>query len=150
MKVNKRKATGLVGLGLALTVIACGPDGVEMMGDAMVDAGEMLMDAGGAVSDAGDAMTSDAAAQMPTVATADCVRDGDLWWAEANVDVDTSTVTSATVIMCGLEGTQDSRGNLDCFSDWVAFSSTRARTNCGTGDPAAGGFRYSEVRFVFD
>lgn len=151
MKVNKRKATGLVGLGLALTVIACGPDGMEMMGDAMVDAGEMLMDAGGMVSDAGDAMTSDAAAQEPREFAGTC--DEELlgsWYAEASAPgVVASEVTSVRAMLCDLEGTDPAAGGLECWSNGSAYvGGGRLRVRCGSGDPTTTGFRYRSVRFI--
>ena len=48
------KAVGnklLIGGGMAVVLVCCAPSGIEMIGDAMVDAGHMLMDAGQSLAD---------------------------------------------------------------------------------------------------
>lgn len=81
---------------------------------------------------------------------AECERDGDAWWASADVMIDPLEVRSVRAILCDPEGTTDAP-ELPCrASDDVFFSETRARVRCGVGDPAAGGHRYTLVRFVVD
>lgn len=61
--MEKRRAAVLA-VGTVLVLLACS-DGIDMMGDAMVDAGETLIDAG----DVLDGATSDAGAQVMTFET---------------------------------------------------------------------------------
>lgn len=62
--MRKRQWVGVVVASfISCAAVSCGPTGIEMIGDAMVDAGERLMDAGRALTDGGDAMMSDAQAQ---------------------------------------------------------------------------------------
>lgn len=117
---------------------ACGSDAVEDLGDAMVDAGVALRDA---ASDA-------AAAQVAAECTID---EGGTLFAEAAIDVDPATVTDARAILCDLEGTAPfGLGGLDCTSGTVRFDATRARVQCGSGDPTGSGYRWRSVRIFIE
>lgn len=124
---------------------SCGSDGVERMGDAMVDAAHALADAGERLRDA----STDAAVAQ---ATAECtISEGGVLYAEAAVTIDPGTVRSVTAIMCGLEGSPPAGlGGLECTSAFARFSASRVRAQCGGGDPSATGFRWRTVRFVIE
>ncbi|AKF11406.1 hypothetical protein DB32_008555 [Sandaracinus amylolyticus] len=81
-----------------------------------------------------------------------CEPEADGWYAEAELPLNVATVRGLRAVLCDLEGTAPERsGGLPCaITSEVAFSDTVARVACGSGDPAAGGFRYGTVRFVVD
>lgn len=124
---------------------ACSSDVATMVGDAMVDAGSALEDAGEELRDA----TTDAArAQV----TAECtIEEGGVLYAEAAIDVDPATVHSATAILCDIEGTPPvGFGGLDCTGGVARFDATRARVQCGGGDPTTTGYRWRSVRIFIE
>lgn len=110
--IETKRAAAIVALGV-LGAIACS-DGVDMMGDAMVDAGEALSDAGEAMLDA----SGDADAQVPPASydatcephTVEQISDRDSgtvidetthYYAEANVPgLTPDTVETALAVMC--------------------------------------------------
>ena len=72
MKTTKDlRRTVIAGL-IAGVVASCGPTGVDMMGDAMVDAGEMMMDAGRIMMDGGDALDAAADSMTPDAEAQAC------------------------------------------------------------------------------
>lgn len=109
--MQKRTRTALLVAAGLLVGLAC-DDGVEMVGDAMVDAGEVLRDAG-------DEMVPDAAAQAPVDMTVACNQEvvvsrstgpsGELseqiaYYAEVQIPgVTPETVQSVTAVQCDRE-----------------------------------------------
>jgi hypothetical protein len=63
MKMNRKSRSVLASVILALTLVTCGPAGMEMMGDAMVDAGSVMREAG---QDAADAIRDSSADAVET------------------------------------------------------------------------------------
>ena len=76
-KLSMRHRAGLA-TAIVVTLVTCGPSGVEMMGDAMVDAGGAMRDAADALEDTGtviqDSAGDDAHAQPPACGT--CTTNG--------------------------------------------------------------------------
>lgn len=125
--------------------VACS-DGARIVGDAMVDAAGAMRDAGELVRDSG----SDAAAQ-PMIVTAECnVVEGNSMFAEAAVAIDVDRVAHVVAVLCDLEGTYTAAGGLHCVTRDPYFDRARVRVFCGSGDPAAGGYRHRSVRFVIE